>query len=93
MGSEDGSGGSDRIGVGGVQESGGSSGDEGRARKRPAPIPGGTGLVNDVGDDLRDLAGIVGGMLAIALALALLALYRKGALERPAWLRRSGDSS
>jgi hypothetical protein len=96
VGSDVGSGASegqgDRIGVAGVEESGGSNGDEGGARKRPPGIPG-TGFVNNVGDDLQDLAGIVGGLLALALALALFALYRKGALERPAWLRRSGDSS
>jgi hypothetical protein len=82
----------DRIDVGGVQESGGQGGGEGGAPKKRPGIPG-TGFVNNVGDDLQDLAGIVGGLLAAALALALLALYRKGALERPAWLRRSGRSS
>jgi hypothetical protein len=78
----------DRIGVGGVRESGGS-GDDGR--KRSSALPGGTGFVNNVGDDLRDIAGIVIALLAATLALTLLGLYRKGALEPPAWLRKSGD--
>ena len=73
-----------------MQESGGA-GDG--SRKEPRPFPGGTGFVNNVNDDLRDVAGIVIGLLAAALALTLLVLYRKGALERPAWLRRSRDPS
>lgn len=82
-GAEDG----DRIGVGGVRDSGGS-GDG--SRKRSPALPGGTGFVNNVGDDLREIAGIVIALLAAALALTVLGLHRKGALERPAWLRK-GD--